>query len=227
MALMGSVLASYGLFCLLLKWSPFHNRLLLPLVILGVPVMAFGVSQGLKPKLQRWLMILLLIMALAYSLTSLRRPVLPLPILSEPQRLEQSPSILSLDRQAMYFSGARKELATPYQEAATTILQRQCQRVGLAFGGGDPWEYPLWVLLTQPSAMPNPVWLKHVGVTNGSANLPDSFPDDDLCAVIALHTVDSPLSWSPPKDWPIWYETLILPQDESMLPTQLTVFGHA
>jgi hypothetical protein len=128
----------------------------------------------------------------------------------------------------MYFSGARKELATPYQEAATTILQRQCQRVGLAFGGGDPWEYPLWVLLTQPqtAALPTPVWLKHVGGTNESANLPDAFPDDDLCAVIALHTADSPVPWRPPKDWFIWYDALILPKDESMLPTQLTVFGH-
>lgn len=226
-ALALSVLASYGLFCLLLKWSPFHNRLLLPLVVLGVPVMAFGISRWLKPNLQRWLMILLLAMALAYSLTSLRRPILPLPVVSEPQRLEQSPSILTLDRQAMYFSGARKELAIPYQEAAAAILQRQCQRVGLAFDAGDPWEYPLWVLLAQAPADSRSIQIKHVGIANESAALPTPFPDDELCAVIALHAAGASSPWIPPNNWQIWYETLILPKDEDTVPYQLTVLGHA
>lgn len=227
MGLMVSVLASYGLFCLLLKWSPFHNRLLLPLVILGVPVMAFGISRWLKPNLQRWLMIGLLALALTYSLTSLRRPILPLPVVSAPQRLEQSPSILTLNRQAMYFSGARKELATPYQEAAAAILQRPCQRVGLAFDAGDPWEYPFWALLTQSTANSGRIWIKHVGVNNESGDLPTPFPNDELCAVIALYAADGSSPWPPPNDWQIWYETLILPKDEGMVPYQLTVLGHA
>ncbi len=228
-ALVLSILASFGLFCWLLKWSPWHNRLLLPLVILAVPGMAFGVSQILKPRGQRWLMLLLIAMALAYSLTSLRRPILPLPILSETQRTEQSPSILTLERQAMYFSGARKEMAIPYQQATAAILQNQCRRVGLALGSGDYWEYPFWALLNPPQ---NPihqaqVQLKHIGVANPSATLPPAFPDADLCTVIALHPVDNPPTPNAiPAGWQPWYETTFQSLGETQVTHQLTVLGR-
>ena len=225
--LMLSVLASLTLFCLLLKWSPWHNRLLLPLVILAVPVMAFGVGRIFKPRNQRWLMMLLLAMALAYSLTALRRPILPLPILSETQQLEQSSSILTLDRQAMYFSGARKEIAIPYHQATAAILQNQCQRVGMAFGNGDYWEYPFWVLLNQPQGTIHQpqVQLRHVGITNASATLTNAVPDTDLCAVITLHPINEPLSRAIPADWRPWYDTIIQSPGENQGVHQLTVLG--
>lgn len=227
-SLMGSVLASLGLFCLLLKWSPWHNRLLVPLVGLAVPIMAFGVGWLFKPRSQRWLMALLLAMALAYSLTPLRRPILPLPIVSETQRLEQSPSILTLERQAMYFSGTRKEMAIPYQQATAAILQKQCQRVGLALGDGDYWEYPFWVLLNSPQGRINPpqVYLKHVGITNVSASLPELFPDTDLCAVIALQPATDSLPGGIPTNWQTWYETIIQSPGENRESYRLTVLGQ-
>lgn len=228
MTLSLSVLGSYGLFCLLIKWSPFHNRLMLPLFILGVPTMAFGVSRLGNLRRQRWVIVLLLSLALVYSLTTLRRPILSLPLVSEPQRIEQSPSILTLDRQAMYFSGARKEMAIPYQEAAAAIQQKQCQRVGLAFGNSDYWEYPLWVLLNSPQgqAQQPQVQLKHVGITNISATLPAPFADADLCAVIELHLVNDPSPWVAPAGWQPWYETTLQSPGESGEVHRLTVLGQ-
>lgn len=229
MALTLSVLGSYGLFCLLIKWSPFHNRLMLPLLILSVPTMAFGISRWCNLRRQQWVSLLLLTLALTYGLTTLRRPILPLPLVSEPQRMEQSPSILTLDRQAMYFSGARKEMAVPYQEATAAIRQNQCQRVGLALGNSDYWEYPLWVLLNSSQRQANQpqVQLKHVGVTNLSATLPAPFADADLCAVILLHLVNDPPPWvAPAADWRPWYETIIQSPGESREVHRLTVLGR-
>lgn len=226
-SLMLSVLVSLGLFCALLKWSPWHNRLLLPLVILAVPVMTFGVAQIFKPRSQRWLMMLLLAMAIAYSLTTLRRPILPLPIVSETQQIEQSPSILTLDRQAMYFSGASKEMALPYQQATAAVLQNQCRRVGLALGNGDYWEYPFWVLLNQsPIAdRASQVQLRHVGITNASTSITNSFPETDLCAVIALHPIADPLPRGIPTGWQPWYQTTIQSPDADRGAHQLIVLG--
>ncbi len=225
--LMLSVLIGLGLFCSLLKWSPWHNRLLLPLVILAVPVMTFGVAQIFKPRSQRWLMMLLLAMAIAYSLTTLRRPILPLPIVSETQQIEQSPSILTLDRQAMYFSGARKEMALPYQQATAAVLQNQCRRVGLALGNGDYWEYPFWVLLNQSSIADRSaqVQLRHIGMTNASTSITNSFPETNLCAVIALHPVADPLPRGIPTDWQPWYQTTIQAPDADRESHQLIVLG--
>jgi hypothetical protein len=189
--------------------------------------MTFGVAQIFKPRSQRWLMMLLLAMAIAYSLTTLRRPILPLPIVSETQQIEQSPSILTLDRQAMYFSGARKEMALPYQQATAAVLQNQCRRVGLALGNGDYWEYPFWVLLNQSSIADRSaqVQLRHIGMTNASTSITNSFPETNLCAVIALHPVADPLPRGIPTDWQPWYQTTIQAPDADRESHQLIVLG--
>ncbi|NJL47920.1 MAG: hypothetical protein HC929_11080 [Leptolyngbyaceae cyanobacterium SM2_5_2] len=172
-----AIVMAYVCFSLTLKWSPFHNRLLLPLVILGVPIMSFGL-QALGPKrLQQGILLGLLVMAIAYALTPVRRPILPLPVVSQQQQAEQSASILTLPRDEIYFSGARSELAAPYRQVVAVLADRQCQRIGLHIGQDD-WEYPLWVLLSRQFGQG--FALQHVGVANESAQWPSSFPASEL-----------------------------------------------
>ncbi len=219
-----SILLAYICFSLTLKWSPFHNRLLLPLVILGVPVMSFGCQSLGHPRVQNGILLGLLVMALAYGLTSIRRPIVPLPVVSQQQQAEQSPSILTLERDAMYFSGARRELAEPYRQVAETLGQSQCRRIGL-YIGQDDWEYPLWVLLSQQFG--KDFKLQHVGVDNESAQLPPSFPDQELCAVIMLTTDLAATPWRPAADWSMWYDATITPSNSNLAEQRLVLLGKS
>ena len=109
------VVVDFTLFSMLLKWQIWHNRLLLPLVILGTPIITYYVRNNLNLKWQKFLALFLAFVAIIYSLTPMRHPLVSLPILSETQAKEQSSSIVSLNRKDIYFSGARKKLKIPYQ----------------------------------------------------------------------------------------------------------------
>ncbi|HEY9747127.1 MAG TPA: glycosyltransferase family 39 protein [Allocoleopsis sp.] len=172
-------------FCLLLKWQVWGNRLLLPLFALNIPLMTHYLHVA-PPRLRRSLITLLAILAILYALTPMRHPFIALPTGSD----EQSASILSLPRSQVYFSGVRKELATPYQAAIAAV--QPCRSVGLALGGDD-WEYPLWVLMRQQS--PSPFQMKHVNVMNESQATPPEFPDEQICAVVSTIPTYQP-SWS-------------------------------
>lgn len=164
-------------FWFLFKWQPWENRLLLPIALLGVPIIAVYLRQFVRPRWQLLIASGLGLLAIAYALTPIRHPLVALPSGAQ----EQSPSILTLPREAMYFSGARKELQAPYTVIAQRIQARNCQRVGLVLAG-EGWEYPLWVLLQQQA----PVKIRHVAVENPSAQRSPFFPDQDLCAIVSF-----------------------------------------
>ncbi len=183
--LLSSNLSGFLLFNLLLNWQPWGNRLLLPVFVLNTPVIADYLNSSVKPKLRSILLSLLAISAVLYALTPMRHPLLALPI-SHP---EQSQSILTLDRQAIYFSGVRKDLKVPYEAATDAIVNHGCGSIGLALDMND-WEYPLWTLLHQKSA--KPFRLKHVRGGNEYTEIASEFADSALCAVIATIDTNNP-----------------------------------
>jgi Dolichyl-phosphate-mannose-protein mannosyltransferase len=185
--LQASTIAGFLMFCILLKWQVWGNRLLLPLFVLQTPISAYFLSQNpsilLAHSRVQWrkiLLILLSVIAIFYSLTSVRHPIIslasPLAAFSD----EPSVSILQLHRGDIYFSGSHKDLKLPYQQAVEEIVANQCQRVGFA-SLEDDWEYPLWVLL---NSQPTSFRFKHVQVQNESNKLPPEFPDAELCAIV-------------------------------------------
>jgi len=193
------------LFCLLLKWQPWNNCLLLPWFVANVPLMAaslghtgwfsqHGSRSGSRcPQTAAILTTLVLgLMAIVYALTPMRHPLIALPIPSG----EQSPAIMSLDRGDRYFSGARKDLKNPYQQAIAQLAQANCDRVGLALTGDD-WEYPLWVLAQQQSLNMS---LQHIQVPNASSRLRSTHPPSALCGVL---TTRPNLEIAPPLN-PTW-----------------------
>ena len=172
-----SIVVCFLIHCFLLKWQPWGNRLLLPLVVLTSPLIAYLIIYIFNKKARKFTLLILATTSIIYALTTMRHPLVALPILTPDQAKEQSASILTLKRQDIYFSGVQKELKYPYKQAIDLINQSKCKYVGFALGYGDI-EYPFWVLLDQD------VKIKNLNITNSSSQSPSEFPDSQLCAVI-------------------------------------------
>jgi effector-binding domain-containing protein len=109
----------------------------------------------------------------------MRHPLIALPLRNQ----EQSPSILTLPRQDIYFSGSRKELKKQYHEIVNDIKSANCLYVGLSLAG-EAWEYPLWVLLQQNYSPV--VKIIHLGINNISQQIPPAIPVDRVCKIVQL-----------------------------------------
>lgn len=175
--------SSLCLFFLLLNFSKFNNRLLLPFWGMTIPIIAYSIKKYFPSIVQWGLILILTLSGLGYALTPIRHPLVALPILSQEQINEQSPSILQLKREDIYFSGARKELKSLYQSSVNQVIKKNCHYVGLQLAG-ESWEYGLWVLFKQVNY---PVKMKHLEVKNVTNTLPPEFSDHLLCATIVTH----------------------------------------
>ncbi|BAU13360.1 hypothetical protein LEP3755_38990 [Leptolyngbya sp. NIES-3755] len=180
-----AVATGYLLFCYLLKWQPWGNRLVLPLFVLQSPMIADLIMRLRLVKLDRILLTLLSIVAIFYALTPIRHPLIALPTQQwSPEYLghHQSASILTLKRQEIYYSASAKQLNAPHRTAIDKIVdQYQCRTIGF-FSGFDDIEYPLWVLLKEKTA--GDFRLKHVRVNNESQKFLSEIPDSQVCVLL-------------------------------------------
>lgn len=174
-----SSLIGIFLFCLLLKFQPWNNRLLVPFLILSVPIYVYQILHYKKKLIYNGVLGSLIVSSVIYALTPIRHPILPIPITT----IESAPSILSLSRREIYFAGARKELKYPYSKATELISSSNCKKVGLAIGEDD-WEYPIWALLGEKGSFQ----ISHVNVKNISSRLEDSNRIEENCAIISTLT---------------------------------------
>lgn len=168
--------AGFLLFCLLIKWQIWGNRLMLPAFILATPVTGYFVTYCLSKAMQRTLLLLLASVAIIYSLTSVYRPLIPLPSAwtnVNPQ------SILFAQRKSLYFKGYNKQLEK-YTAFADRVSNENCKRIGLSLGKNG-LEYPLWDILAERGLQD--FKLKHLNVNNKSKFLPPEFPDSEICAI--------------------------------------------
>ncbi len=186
--LLGTITTDCLLYCYLLKWQPWGNRLLLPLFMLQTPIVSYYFIRYLHIKYHRLsvkLIGVIGIVAILYALTPIRHPLIPLPNWSSYLSSQQSESIVLLSRQQIYFSGSLKFLDFTYHKIVNTVVDRDhCHTIGL-ISGDDDWEYPLWVLFNQKTA--GNFRLKHVNVKNESAKLESEFPDSELCAIVSTN----------------------------------------
>lgn len=188
------VLADGLLFCLLLKWQPWGNRLIVGAVMLVTPVSACWLDTWGHRRwrtVQRLLLLTLAGLAILYGLVSIRNPILP-PPLGE-LRLE---SILTTPRLDLYFDNSTtgRTLKPAYLQITQQLRQQACLQVGLHLEAND-WEYPFWLLLPDSQ-------LQQVGVTNISRVLPPEFDPSRLCGVIA-RADGSPAAWGLGSNWQI------------------------
>lgn len=153
-----AVTAGYFLFCLVLKWQPWHSRLLLPLFVLGAPGVGVIAKRCWANGLVTLVALLLLTAALPWTFGNVSRPLL--------QGLSSGKLTFPLfeqDRNQLYFMN-RRDLYSKYVQTAADIRRLNPRNIGLILSG-DAWEYPLWVLLKEDIPA---IHIEHFGVENVS-----------------------------------------------------------
>jgi hypothetical protein len=158
------------LFCLVLKWQPWHSRLQLPLFVLAAPLV--GAAWGASAWLMWPATVVLSALAAKPLLQNRLAPLVGAHTVLDTQRMHQH---------FQSFSRGPSRRERGYLAAAAVLRARQCADVGLMLGWDD-WEHPLWVLLAdQPRGSGR---IEHVGVTNGSARLSALRPLFAPCAIV-------------------------------------------
>jgi hypothetical protein len=147
------------LFCLYLKWQPYHSRLHLPWFILSAPYIGFLIAR-LPSKGATGLQVVLLVAALPWVLCNVAKPLLAMPGLP---LLNNGETILKSSRMSLYLS-ARRDLEPAFREAAAVLHQLGCKQVGLET---ESLEYPFWIYLKDAGIER----IEHVDVKNRSAAL--------------------------------------------------------
>jgi len=159
------VVATYVLFCYLLKWQPWSTRLQLPFFVLASPLMI--IVEAIRKENLLGLQSLLFIMALPWLFLNSSRPFLG------------EKSVFIVDRWQQYFIG-NPGLKTQFEAVAEKLGSGQCNSVGLLLGN-DTWEYPLWVATANKRAI-----IKHVEVSNKSGVI---YQDErSICLAVDLRT---------------------------------------
>jgi len=157
-----AVLATgFLLFCLVLKWQPWHSRLLLSLFVLMTPAVGVIVSNRWNPRWVSTSAVVLLIAALPWVFCNSSRPLI--------MRVASINDIvvfplLKYDRNQLYFLN-RPELYEQYVQMAEDIKRGIAVNIGLVTSE-DSWEYPLWVLIK--NGYSTSIRIAHVDVDNAS-----------------------------------------------------------
>ncbi|MFH1185415.1 MAG: hypothetical protein V1755_10310 [Chloroflexota bacterium] len=174
------VLSGFLIFCLYLKWQPFHTRLHLPLFILFSPVLG-TLADTAKPRWIPGAISLLLVLA-----------AMPWLFLNQSRPLVGAHNILNTSRNDLYFMAKPPVWRKSYSFAAQFLAREsegQCNQVGIYLDHND-YEYPIWVLLSQ--RIDKPISIESVDVHNISARTSSTFPPFTPCAIF----VSSPLNRS-------------------------------
>lgn len=165
---LAALLAGFFLFCLLLKWQPWGNRLLLPLAVLTTPFLgvilaqrnyALGILTGG----------IMIILCLPWVFNNVSRPL-----------INKEFTIFTMSRNQQYFSN-RKGLYYSYSQAVDEIKKSGCRNIALVMSA-ESWDYPVWALLSAPD---KDLRIEHVNVDNPSAKF--EYPRGAFEPCIALH----------------------------------------
>jgi hypothetical protein len=149
-----ALLAAFALFCICTKWQVWHNRLLLPLLLLGAPFVAAVFSRVIPGRSRLAVAVVLLVASLPALFANENRP------------LVGPRNILTMTREEQYYM-VRNQWRPAYHQAVDLALRRNCTEIGVWMDWAD-YDYPLWVLLDQSE---RPYRISHVLVNNESGGL--------------------------------------------------------
>ncbi len=146
-----ALIAGFLLFCFYLRWQPWHCRLHLPLLVLGLALIGLALEQKLTHGWSVAIVVALQVVAVFVIATSHGRPMVG------------PTSIFAMDRDDQYFISS-PGAARVYKGLAAGVAARGAKNIGLVMGVND-YEYPLWVLIQRRSPRAR---IEHVEVTNPS-----------------------------------------------------------
>jgi len=162
------ILAGVVVFCGLIKWSPWHTRLHMPLFMMVAPWVCILLAK-IKPKALSFLTMLVLMTLSGYYVA-----------FNETRPWLGKESIFTKLREEQYFS-SNPGIMVSYLRVAKMIRTEGYESVGLNLGVDD-WEYPLWILSN--SQMDSKVRIEHVDVLGParSLQLKNYNPDIVICS---------------------------------------------
>lgn len=166
-----SLVIAFMLFCLYLKWQPWQNRLLLPLLILWSPVVAVVITEIKRVWAANTILIAVLATSLQYLFFNNSRPLIS---------KDNKESIFTAERTSQYFIH-RPTLMQEYQEIARKLKYNNCNSVAIRTGS-DTWEYPLWVFMQKEFGQN--IRIEHINVGNISGKIP--IHSYNYCEVVTL-----------------------------------------
>ncbi|HVY70497.1 MAG TPA: hypothetical protein VHH73_11245 [Verrucomicrobiae bacterium] len=159
----GLFLASFLIFCALLRWQRWHTRIHLGFLVALLPM----VAAMLTTLSRRWPVALAGTIAGVFAAASL---------LANESRPLRNPIFAALPREAQYTAAHGFGIYEGYRRLAEEIQFAGCRQVGLKFGFDDA-EYPLWVTLSNRGYTGR---IGHCGVENESARIPGGGTAPDM-----------------------------------------------
>jgi hypothetical protein len=175
------LIASFILFCSLIRWQHANGRYHLPLFALGLAVVAVVLERTVPRTFVVALAWLLLVAAIPLALLNSLRPLVPVKGLS----------ILTTPRVSTYFADSHAYLENSYVSAVKAVGAMPCNSVGVDSSLED-FDYPILALLDTGHSKKQ---VRYAGVNNLTAAFarPDTPPP---CAVICLRCATAPAKWA-------------------------------
>jgi len=192
-ALLISMMLSTILFSMTIKWQPWGSRLLLPIFLLGSPLIGYLDDKNkFSKKFSVFLILSFSIFSIPYLTLNDSRPLVPLFREDSPFRTNylrwnfsnhpyiydqyseviapfyMESSILYTERKDQYFSGNR-EIMDDYIEVMDAVNGLDVGVIGLELNSNN-WEYPIWVFANRHAEKGLPEFI-HVANDNLSSTL--------------------------------------------------------
>ena len=195
------LISCFILFCIYLKWQPWHSRLQLPIFVLWSPIVALSILSIKFFKNREFFLILsLFIASLPWVLFSATKPLIAkLHSKSPYYKIEEN--VFNTSRDQQYFMN-RPKLLNSYKAVIDKIENLNEKNIGLIISG-DEWEYPLFPLLNG-----NNISIHHVEVRNQSGFLDSKLNNQNLILEINQPTKKEILIRSK-KFTRIWFDNNI------------------
>jgi hypothetical protein len=151
--------AGYLVLCFSLPWYKEITRYHLPLLTLWSSAIAIVLQQPVLARARTYIYIMVLLVVTAqYTL-----------FYNESRPLLGPKNIFVVPRLEQYFRNSHPSIFTQYSYTASLLKDRRCDQIGLWLGGGDRWEYPLWILLQDGKT--DGFRIEHIRVSNQSSRV--------------------------------------------------------
>ncbi len=164
-----AITIAFILFCLLVRYQPWHSRFHLPLFVLFCPAVGIIMERFLNKKIIVCLGMILFVAAIPWMFFNHQHP------------WGGYSSIWRTPKQIQYFY-KQSSTVMRYASISAYLKAIKCNQVGLLIGE-DTWEYPWWAFLKSPRLR-----IEHVHVDNQSAQLKYPLGDFQPCALISTET---------------------------------------
>ncbi len=181
------LIGSFIFFCLILKWQPWGNRLLLPFFILFSPLVAILFSNLKLLKFQNFIFILLIIYSLPFLLFNKTRPLLGNIYREGSEIVYNKPLFLNNNRDYLYFP-IDSSYYSGFSEILKILNKNSCKYIGID-SDDSASEYLVWLLVRKSENRDGEIF--HINVKNKTQRRHSEEKLKKPCMVFLLQSDDS------------------------------------